>query len=117
MDEIVPRMRAEHWKAYGSSNFTSYVSFGAIPSDKVTVMLLLDHLDLAMGKNEAYEKFVMLNEAYVQELVARGVDTMAIKVETEKRFTEQKHIRQEKEEPPIERKYEAEKEEGKEDEA
>ncbi|ONK66890.1 uncharacterized protein A4U43_C06F13120 [Asparagus officinalis] len=68
-------------------------------------------------ENEAYEKLVMLNEAYEQELVARGVDTMAIKVETEKRFAEQKHIRQKKEEPQIERKDEAEKEEGKEDEA
>ncbi|XP_020246587.1 uncharacterized protein LOC109824406 isoform X3 [Asparagus officinalis] len=50
MDEIAPRMRAEHWRAYGSSNFKNYVSFGAIPADKATIMLLLDHLDLATGK-------------------------------------------------------------------
>ncbi|ONK78129.1 uncharacterized protein A4U43_C02F14650 [Asparagus officinalis] len=147
-----PRMRAEHWRAYGSSNFKNYVSFGAIPADKATIMLLLDHLDLATGKfffkdsqtgtpqaytfdkseaaihilleqdvtryvheeikqkpttvkakveeevtgekslgkkrvqkeNEAYEKLMMLNEAYEQVLVARGVDILAIKAETEK---------------------------------
>ncbi|ONK60214.1 uncharacterized protein A4U43_C08F15590 [Asparagus officinalis] len=67
--------------------------------------------------NEAYDKLVMLNEAYEQELIARSIDTMVIKAETEKRFTEQKHIRQKKEEPQIERKDEAKKEEGKEDEA
>ncbi|ONK80643.1 uncharacterized protein A4U43_C01F20120 [Asparagus officinalis] len=48
--------------------------------------------------NEAYDKLMILNEAYEQELVARGVDIMAIK-------------------PQIERKDEAEKEEGKKDEA
>ncbi|ONK68306.1 uncharacterized protein A4U43_C05F9950 [Asparagus officinalis] len=86
MDGIVPQMRPEQWKAYESSNFKNYVSFGAIPSDKTTIMLLLDHLDLATTK--AYDKLVMLNEAYEQELVARGIDTMAIKAETEKRFAE-----------------------------
>ncbi|ONK60985.1 uncharacterized protein A4U43_C08F24790 [Asparagus officinalis] len=50
MDGIAPRMRAEHWRAYGSSNFKNYVSFGPIPADKATIMLLLDHLDLATGK-------------------------------------------------------------------
>ncbi|ONK57461.1 uncharacterized protein A4U43_C09F750 [Asparagus officinalis] len=62
-------------------------------------------------ENEAYKKLVMLNEAYEQELIARNVDMMAIKAETEKRFAEQKHIRQKKGEPQIE------KEEGQEDEA
>ncbi|ONK67041.1 uncharacterized protein A4U43_C06F15040 [Asparagus officinalis] len=41
-------------------------------------------------ENEAYEKLVMLNEANEQELVARGVDTMTIKAETEKIYAEQK---------------------------
>ncbi|ONK59966.1 uncharacterized protein A4U43_C08F12780 [Asparagus officinalis] len=50
IDGSVPRMRAEHWKAFGSSNFQNYISFGAIPSDKATIMLMLDHLDLAMRK-------------------------------------------------------------------
>ena len=40
----------------------------------------------------------MLNEAYEQELVARGVDTMAIKAEIEKRFEEEKQIMPKKEE-------------------
>ncbi|ONK55472.1 uncharacterized protein A4U43_UnF2670 [Asparagus officinalis] len=151
MDGIAPRMRAEHWRAYGSSNFKNYVSFGPIPADKATIMLLLDHLDLATGKfffkdsqtrtpqaytfdvnwDEAYEKLVMLNEAYEQALVARGVDILAIKAETEKKFAEEKRIRQNKGEPQIdealsegdqtremdieleEAKVEAEKEEGK----
>ncbi|ONK60889.1 uncharacterized protein A4U43_C08F23760 [Asparagus officinalis] len=151
MDGIAPRMRAEHWRAYGSSNFKNYVSFGPIPADKATIMLLLDHLDLATGKfffkdsqtrtpqaytfdvnwDEAYEKLVMLNEAYEQALVARGVDILAIKAEAEKKFAEEKRIRQNKGEPQIEEalsegdqtremdieleeaKVEAEKEEGK----
>ncbi|ONK58486.1 uncharacterized protein A4U43_C09F13540 [Asparagus officinalis] len=52
----------------------------------------------SLGKKriEAYEKLVMLNEAYEQELVARDINTMTIKAETEKRFAEQKHIRQKK---------------------
>ncbi|ONK60986.1 uncharacterized protein A4U43_C08F24800 [Asparagus officinalis] len=83
-------------------------------------------------EDEAYEKLVMLNEAYEQALVARGVDILAIKAETEKKFAEEKHIRQNKGEPQIdealsegdqtqdmdieleEAKVEAEKEEGKE---
>ncbi|XP_020269359.1 ABC transporter F family member 4-like [Asparagus officinalis] len=85
-------------------------------------------------ENEAYEKLVMLNEAYEQALVARGVDILAIKTETEKKFAEEKRIRQNKGEPQIdealsegdqtremdieleEAKVEAEKEEGKEEE-
>ncbi|ONK68490.1 uncharacterized protein A4U43_C05F12270 [Asparagus officinalis] len=85
-------------------------------------------------ENEAYEKLVMLNEAYEQALVARGVDILAIKAETEKKFSEEKRIRQNKGEPQIdealiegdqtqdmdieleEAKVEAEKEEGKEEE-
>ncbi|ONK77557.1 uncharacterized protein A4U43_C02F7820 [Asparagus officinalis] len=52
-------------------------------------------------EDEAYEKLVMLNEAYEQALVARGVDILAIKAETEKKFAEEKRIRQNKGEPQI----------------
>ncbi|ONK66860.1 uncharacterized protein A4U43_C06F12780 [Asparagus officinalis] len=59
--------------------------------------------------DDAYKKLVMLNESYEQELAARGVDTMAIKAEIEKRFEEEKQIMPKKEE--------AEKEGGKEEKA
>ncbi|ONK81799.1 uncharacterized protein A4U43_C01F32990 [Asparagus officinalis] len=56
-----------------------------------------------VGKgDDAYKKLVMLNEAYEQELVARGVDTMAIKAEIEKRFEEEKQIMPKKEETILE---------------
>ncbi|ONK74657.1 uncharacterized protein A4U43_C03F8790 [Asparagus officinalis] len=46
--------------------------------------------------SEAYDKLLMLNEAYEQELVACGIDTLAIKVDIVKRFAEQKHGREKK---------------------
>ncbi|ONK81467.1 uncharacterized protein A4U43_C01F29440 [Asparagus officinalis] len=68
MDGIVPQMRSEHWRAYGSSNFKNYVSFGMIPSDKATIMLLLDNVDLATGKFFFNDSQTGTKQAYTFDL-------------------------------------------------
>ncbi|ONK69021.1 uncharacterized protein A4U43_C05F18460 [Asparagus officinalis] len=50
---------------------------------------------------EAYDKLSILNEAYKQELIARDIDTMAIKANIEKKITEWKQGREKKDEEAI----------------